>query len=97
MQTLQEGKEFVPYNFSARGKASGKVVFAGYGITAPEYNYDDYAGVDVRGKFVIVLAHEPQEYDDKSVFDGKVYTDHAQAYSKAANARKTRGCRGNPD
>ncbi len=88
VQTLQEGKEYVPYNFSARGKASGKVVFAGYGITAPEYNYDDYAGVDVRGKFVIVLAHEPQEYDEKSVFDGKVYTDHAQAYSKAANARK---------
>jgi aminopeptidase YwaD len=88
VQTLQEGKDFIPYNFSARGKATGKVVFAGYGITAPEYNYDDYAGVDVHGKFVLVLAHEPQEYDEKSVFDGKVYTDHAQAYSKAANARK---------
>ncbi len=88
VETLQQGKEFVPFNFSARGKASGKVVFAGYGITAPEYNYDDYAGIDVHGKFVIVLAHEPQEYDDKSIFDGRVYTDHAQSYSKAANARK---------
>jgi hypothetical protein len=86
--TLQPMKDFVPFNFSARGKASAKVVFAGYGITAPEYNYDDYAGVDVRGKLVVVLAHEPQEYDEKSIFAGKVYTDHAQYYSKAANARR---------
>jgi hypothetical protein len=86
--TLQSRKEFVPFNFSARGKASAKVVFAGYGITAPEYNYDDYAGIDARGKFVVVLAHEPQEYDEKSIFAGKVYTDHAQYYSKAANARR---------
>ena len=87
-EDLQPNKDFIPFNFSSRGKASGGVVFAGYGITAPEYNYDDYAGIDVHGKFVIVLAHEPQEYDDKSVFEGKVYTDHAQYYSKAANARR---------
>jgi aminopeptidase YwaD len=86
--SLNTVTEFVPFNFSARGKATGGVVFAGYGITAPEYNYDDYAGIDVHGKFVIVLAHEPQEFNDKSVFDGKVYTDHSQFYSKAANARK---------
>ncbi len=87
-ESLQPGKEFVPFNFSSRGKATAGVVFAGYGITAPEYNYDDYAGLDVHGKLVIVLAHEPQEYDEKSVFEGKIYTDHAQYYSKAANARK---------
>ncbi len=88
LQVLQPGREFIPFNFSSRGKASGGVVFAGYGITAPEYNYDDYAGLDVKGRFVLVLAHEPQENDEKSVFEGKVYTDHAQYYSKAANARK---------
>jgi hypothetical protein len=87
-QSLQSGKEYVPINFSSRGKASGGVVFAGYGITAPEYNYDDYAGIDAHGKFVIVLAHEPQEFDEKSVFDGKTQTDHAEPYSKASNARK---------
>ena len=42
----------------------------------------------MRGKFVIVLAHEPQEYDESSVFAGKVYTDHAQEYTKAVNARR---------
>ncbi|HVW84761.1 MAG TPA: M28 family peptidase, partial [Bryobacteraceae bacterium] len=90
---LEVSKEFVPFNFSSSGKASGPVVFAGYGITAHEYNYDDYAGIDVKGKFVLILAHEPQEYDPKSVFEGKVYTDHAQYYSKASNA-KSHGARG---
>ena len=93
IETLQVDKEFVPYNFSSSGKASGQVMFAGYGITAPEYHYDDYAGIDVRGKFVLVLEHEPQEFDDKSVFDGKVYTVHSETYSKAANAR-IHGARG---
>jgi hypothetical protein len=87
-ENLQPGKDFVPFNFSSHGKVSGGVVFAGYGITAPEYNYDDYAGLDVHGKLVLVLAHEPQEFDDKSVFNGKIYTDHSQFYSKAANARR---------
>ena len=63
------------------------MVFAGYGITAPEYNYDDYAGLDVKGKIVLVLRHEPQEFDEKSVFEGKVYTAHSQIFSKAANAK----------
>ena len=81
-------KDFIPFNFSSKGKAAGQVVFAGYGITAPEYNYDDYASLDAKGKFVVVLRHEPQEFDEKSVFDGKVYTDHAQFYSKASNAKR---------
>src|SRR3954447_3638956 len=63
-RTLQPGRDFVPFNFSSHGKATASVVFAGYGITAPEYNYDDYAGIEVRDKFVLVLSHEPQEYDE---------------------------------
>src|SRR6185436_20613691 len=50
-------------------------------------------GLDVHGKFVLVLAHEPQEYDAQSVFNGKVYTDHSETYRKAANARN-HGARG---
>jgi hypothetical protein len=86
-QNLESGKQFIPFNFSSTAKVSASVVFAGYGITAPEYNYDDYKGLDVKGKLVLVLAHEPQEYDEKSVFSGKVYTDHSQYYSKASNAK----------
>ncbi len=85
--SLKAGDDFIPFNFSSRGKSAGNVVFAGYGITAPEYNYDDYAGLDVKDKLVLILRHEPQEFDDKSVFAGKVYTEHAQFYSKAVNAK----------
>jgi Peptidase family M28 len=53
------------------------LVFAGYGITAPEYGYDDFKGVDVRGKVVMVLTHEPQEHDAKSRFKGRYNTVHA--------------------
>jgi aminopeptidase YwaD len=84
---LKFQQDFVPLNVSSPGKLSGQVVFAGYGITAPEYNYDDYAGLDSKGKIVLVLRHEPQEFDEKSVFEGKVYTAHAQIFSKAANAK----------
>ncbi len=90
---LKGGEDFLPFNFSSRGKVAARVVFAGYGITAPEYNYDDYQGVDVKGKLVIVLRHEPQEFDEHSVFDGKVYTEHSQFSSKATNA-KNHGARG---
>ncbi|MCW5977484.1 MAG: M28 family peptidase [Bryobacteraceae bacterium] len=86
-RALKFQTEFIPFNFSARGSYSGQVAFVGYGITANEYGYDEYAGVDVKGKFVLVLRHEPQEYDEKSIFAGKVYTEHAQLFSKAVNAK----------
>ncbi len=85
--TLQFPGEFVPFNFSETGSLKGAVVFAGYGITAPEYSYDDYAGLDVRGKIVLVLRHEPQESDPKSVFEGTTLTQHAQFAAKATNAK----------
>jgi Zn-dependent M28 family amino/carboxypeptidase len=84
---LQFQKEFVPFNFSAGGEFSGSLVFAGYGITAKEYNYDDYDGLDVKGKFAVILRHEPQEFEESSVFAGKVYTEHSQFASKATNAK----------
>ncbi len=92
-RALKAGADYTPLNFSASGGFRGGVVFAGYGITAREYNYDDYAGIDAKDKWVVVLRHEPQEFDDKSVFAGRVYTDHAQIHSKATNA-KNHGARG---
>src|SRR5580700_7336788 len=86
-ETLRFEQDFIPLNLSSAGQVSGNVVFAGFGITAPEYNYDDYSGLDVKGKIVVLLRHEPQEFDEKSVFDGKVYTAHSQIFSKAANAK----------
>jgi hypothetical protein len=85
---LQLNQDFVPFNFSSSGAVACGVVFVGYGITAPEYHYDDYAGIDVKGKAVLVLRHEPQEFDEKSVFAGKMLTEHAQFWSKAVNAKR---------
>ena len=67
--------------------ASGGVVFAGFGVTAPEYNYDDYAGIDAHGKVVLIFDHEPQEGDAASVFKGKGNTRHAGTFVKTRNAQ----------
>lgn len=64
------------------------VVFAGYGITAPELGYDDYAGLDVTGKAVLIFDHEPQENDAKSVFHGTGFTLHANTWTKTQNAER---------
>jgi hypothetical protein len=85
--TYEIKDDFVPLHLTANRKVSAPVVFAGYGITSPEYGYDDYEGVDVRGKIVFVFTHEPQEGDSSSVFDGKKMTDYAKPINKALNAR----------
>ncbi|MGJ5817025.1 M28 family peptidase [Paludibaculum fermentans] len=64
------------------------VVFAGFGITAPEYGYDDYAGIDAKGKVVLVFDHEPKEDDPRAVFNGTGHTLHAGRTTKVANARR---------
>ena len=65
------GQDFYPLRFSATAKASGELVFVGFGITSPELGYDDYAG-DVKGKIVVAIDHEPGETDPNSPFDGIV-------------------------
>jgi hypothetical protein len=78
--------DFVPFEMTANREASGSIVFAGYGITAPEYHYDDYAAIDVRGKIVLVLRHEPREEDADSPFRGKKATQYSGVEEKARNA-----------
>jgi Zn-dependent M28 family amino/carboxypeptidase len=51
------------------------IVFAGYGIVAPEYNWNDYAGLDVKGKTVIVLVNDPgYATGDPALFTGRAMT-----------------------
>jgi Zn-dependent M28 family amino/carboxypeptidase len=85
--TLAVTEDFIPLGFSGSGRLEAPLVFAGYGISAREYEYDDYGGIDVHGKIVVILSHEPQEYEGGSVFEGRVYTEHSQLFSKALNAR----------
>ena len=85
---LKINEDFVPIVFSDTSSFDGALVFAGYGITAPEFHYDDYQDVNVTGKIVLVLRHEPQESDPKSPFDGTNFTSHASFINKAINAKQ---------
>lgn len=78
--------EFRPLAIGGSNEVDLPLVFAGYGITAPEYNYDDYAGIDVEGKAVLMIRKEPQQADRDSVFDGRAHTQHAHFRSKIENA-----------
>src|ERR1041385_7169586 len=49
------------------------VVFVGYGVVAPEYNWDDYKGVDVRGKTVVMLINDPPVRDASGQIDEKIF------------------------
>ena len=64
-ESLKASEDFLPLSMSTTGKLSAGVVFAGFGITAKDKNYDDYAGLDVTGKLVLILRHEPQENNAK--------------------------------
>lgn len=64
------------------------LVFAGYGIEAPEYGYSDYTGLDVAGKVVLVLSREPQASDPQSRFKGTWDTFHAYPAWKPEVARR---------
>lgn len=64
------------------------VVFAGFGITAPELKYDDYAGLDATGKIVLIFDHEPQEDNPQSVFYGTGNTRYATTRVKVLNAQQ---------
>jgi hypothetical protein len=68
--------------------ACGPVVFAGYGIDAPEYGYNDFAGVDMKGKVALVLGREPQADDPHSKFMGAWDTYHAFYWEKLEEVRK---------
>jgi Zn-dependent M28 family amino/carboxypeptidase len=92
--TLTANRGFIPFSFSATGNGGpAEVVFAGYGITSTEHHYDDYAGLDVNDKYVLLLRHEPQENDPRSTFSGRDTTQHATFANKAVNA-KLHGAKG---
>jgi len=84
---LRLGQEFYPHRYSASGTATGSVVFAGFGISAPRLGYDDYAA-DVRGKVVLALDHEPGERDPNSPFDGVVTSEPSTVWRKALAAQE---------
>jgi Peptidase family M28/PDZ domain/PA domain len=83
-ENFKLNEDFVPLSFSANGSLSSSVVFAGYGITAPDFGYDDYAGIDVKDRIVVVLRKEPPGFTAKT---GLSESQHSQVITKAINAR----------
>jgi hypothetical protein len=99
-QTVQLtlGESYYPLAVTAADGGTGysmdlmavPIVFAGYGLSAPSSNYDDYAGLDVAGKAVLIFSHEPQENQSDSRLNGSRPMRETTLYSKAQAAR-TRG------
>src|SRR3990167_1531681 len=87
-KTVSWKKPQVFTEFHRNLDVSGDVVFAGYGITAPALNYDDYRNIDVKGKLVLIFEHEPQERDANSIFNGTGNTPYATTRVKAMNAQQ---------
>lgn len=87
-RAFNAGSVFFPDPLREVNLQSLDLVFAGYGITAPEFGYDDYAGIDVKGKAVLVFDHEPDEDNPESVFHGTGFTLHGNTWTKTWNAER---------
>jgi Zn-dependent M28 family amino/carboxypeptidase len=82
--------EYVAYDQTQQpqSEVDADIVFVGYGIEAPEYNWDDYKGADVRGKVLLMLVNEPPSNDPK-MFEGKALTYYGRwTYKYEEAARK---------
>lgn len=79
---------FIPFGYSDEGRFSGELAFVGYGITAPELNYDDYGDLDVKDKIVLVMTHEPQERNKQGPFRKAEAFRYTDVRYKVWNARE---------
>lgn len=88
VEKIAPGDSATPLAIGGSGKAEADLVFVGYGITAEDIGYDDYAGSDVEGKIVVLIRKEPQQRDKDSKFNGTRSSQHAFFSTKIANAAK---------
>lgn len=87
---LELGKDFQQLIGRRSFDLSTDLVFVGYGISADEHNYDDYNGIDVEGKIVVLVRSEPQSDNPNSVFDGQDSSRHAAGSRKVTAARRAK-------
>ena len=89
---LKLRSDYMPLAFSSRAMARGEVVFVGYGISAPELQYDDYAETDVTGKIVMLLRGSPDGDDPHGRFAD--YTAPGLEVQKKTIRAREKGARG---
>jgi hypothetical protein len=65
----KQNEEYITVPFSGNVDITGKLVFAGFGISAQDLNYDDYDGIDVNGKILVVMRNHPEPDSAHSGFD----------------------------
>ncbi len=82
------GRDFTPLAVSADGSAEADVIFVGYGITSENLHYDDYAGLDVKGKIVLSMSGDPGAADPGSPFRQPDAYHYAERSHKIINARQ---------
>ena len=88
LESEQFGQDFFPELFSATNTGQGGLVFVGFGISAPDLDHDDYGNVDVSNRVVLILDHEPEEWNVDSPFDGTAYSEHSRTVRKVLEAQK---------
>lgn len=76
-------EDYFPGSNSASGTISGEMVYAGFGITAPEMGYDDYENVDVKGKIVILESGIPYTKNDTTLAKWTPYAYHRYKFRNA--------------
>ncbi len=75
--------DYYPGSNSASGNVTGEVVYAGFGISAPELGYNDYTGMDVKGKIVLVESGMPYGRDDSVMARWQTYGNHRYKFTRA--------------
>ena len=77
--SLQFGQDFVVSNQTLTPTAvfNAPIVFVGYGVTAPEFGWNDFAGVDVKGKVILCIVGDPPS-DDPKFFGGRALSDYCR-------------------
>jgi hypothetical protein len=83
---LELGTDFTPLAIGGSKTFDLPLVFTGYGISSSDDHYDDYQDVDVNGKAVIILRHEPQQANPHGPFEGTRDSRHAPISRKVSNA-----------
>jgi len=83
---LKLGEDFTPLAVGGSSAFDAPLFFVGYGISAEKLEYDEYAGIDVKGKMVVIVRKEPQQGNPHSVFDGTRSSQHALFSRKISNA-----------
>ena len=89
-RALRLGQDYYPLSLSASGRARDELVFAGYGIVAPEHSHDDYRSGSIEGNIVVLFDHEPGEHTVRSTGKDQLREDGKDRAARASGQLEPR-------